>query len=122
MSVTISMKSIIGAGVAAVALAATAGGAQAYGEKNINEIQARENAAIEQGRYNGSLTRREYRDLKAEQNAIREMEARAKADGHVSKREYRAIHEAQVNAARHIREDRTNGQVSWYRRWLYNHR
>lgn len=121
MSTTISnLKTILGAGLVALAVSAT--GALAYGDKQINNLQARENAAIEQGRYSGELTRREYRDLKAEQRAIQDMENRAKADGHISKREYRDIREAQANAARHISQESHDGQKSWYRRWLYNHR
>lgn len=119
MSVQTVIKSIA---VAGLAVFATAGAANAYGDKQINAVQARENAAIEQGRYSGELTRREYRDLKAEQRAIAEMETRAKADGHISKREYREISEAQRNAARHIYQDTHDGQKSWYRRWLYTHR
>jgi uncharacterized membrane protein YebE (DUF533 family) len=121
MSVTTSnLKTILGAGLIGLAVSAT--GALAYGDKKINDIQARESAAIEQGRYSGELTRREYRDLKAEQRAIQDMENRAKADGHISKREYRNIHEAQANAARHIAQETHDSQKSWYRRWLYNHR
>ena len=44
-----------------------------------------------------------------QQSAIREMEARARANGHISKREYRDIREAQGNAARHIYQERTDG-------------
>ncbi len=121
MSVTTSnLKTILGAAIVGLAISAT--GASAYGDKQINGVQAREAAAIEQGRYSGDLTRREYRDLKAEQRAIQDMENRAKADGHISKREYRNIREAQVNAARHISQESHDGQKSWYRRWLYNHR
>ena len=119
MSVPTILKSVVAAGLAIVA---TVGAAHAYGDKQIDSVQARESAAIEQGRYSGQLTRREYRDLKAEQRAIADMEARARADGHISKREYREISEAQRNAARHISQETHDGQKSWYRRWLYNHR
>ena len=120
MTATTSLKTITIAGLLGLAVSAT--GALAYGENQIASVQAREAAAIERGRYSGELTRREYRDLKAEQQAIRDMEARAKADGYVSKREYRLIREAQGNAARHIYQEAHDGQTSWYRRWLYNHR
>jgi len=120
MIATTTLRTVAAAGLLGLAISAT--GAQAYGEKQIDAIEAREAAAIEQGRYSGQLTRREYRDLKAEQQAIRSMEARAKADGYVSKREYREIREAQSNAARHIYQETHDGQKSWYRRWLYNHR
>lgn len=120
MSVTATLKTLIITAAAGLAVSAT--GAAAYGNKQIDNIQAREAAAIEQGRLSGQLTRREYRDLKAEQRAIQDMENRAKADGHVSKREYRNIREAQMNAARHIYQETHDGQKSWVRRWFYAHR
>lgn len=118
----IALKSILTATVLGATLIATASGANAYGQKTIDANLAKEAAAIEQGRYNGELTKREYRDLKAEQESIKAMERRALADGHISKREYKTIHEAQANARQHVREENNDGQKSWYRRWLYNHR
>lgn len=118
----VTLKTALAASVLSLAVAATAGGAQAYGQKKVDEERAAEAARIEQGRYSGELTRREYRDLRAEQRAIKEMESRALADGHISKREYRQISEAQRNASRHIYQETHDGQVSWYRKWLYQHR
>lgn len=118
----IALKSMLTATVLGATLIATAGGANAYGQKTIDANIAQEARAIEQGRYSGELTKREYRDLKAEQDSIKAMERRALADGHISKREYKTIHEAQANARQHIREESHDGQKSWYRRWLYNHR
>jgi uncharacterized membrane protein YebE (DUF533 family) len=118
----VASKTLAAATILGLALVANTGGAQAYGQKKIDQVQAEERARIEQGRYEGSLTRREYRDLQAEQRAIQDMETRAKADGHISKREYRNIREAQQNASRHIYQETHDGQVSWYRKWLYNHR
>jgi uncharacterized membrane protein YebE (DUF533 family) len=105
-------------GSAGVALAA----GDSWRQKQIDETQAREAGQIEAGRYKGDLTRREYRDLLAEQNRIAEMERKAKADGYVSKREFREIREAQVNASQHIKSESTDGQVSFWRKWLYNSR
>ena len=65
MTATTSLKTITIAGLLGLAVSAT--GALAYGENQIASVQAREAAAIERGRYSGELTRREYRDLKAEQ-------------------------------------------------------
>ncbi len=118
----ITSKVLMATAIAGFGLTAATGGAFAYGQKYIDSVQAREAAAIEQGRYSGALTRREYRDLKAEQDSIREMERRAQADGYVSKREYSAISEAQRNAGRHIYQEAHDGQTSWYRRWLYRTR
>lgn len=108
--------------ITAAALALTSSGAFAYGQRTIDANEAVQANRIEQGRLSGQLTKREYRELKAEQARIQAMEARAKADGHVSKSEYNRIHDAQIQAYRDIREDQTNGRVNFLRRWLWNHR
>lgn len=116
------IKSAIAVAVMGAAVTAAASGANAYGRKTLEANAALEEAAIEQGRYTGNLTRREYRDLKAEQDTIKALERRALADGHLSKREFRNIREAQANAKHHIIQETHDNQKSWYRRWLYNHR
>ena len=113
------MKRIV---LTTAALALTATGAFAYGSKNIDANEAAQAARIEQGRLTGQLTKKEYRDLKAEQDRIQAMEARAKADGHISKGEYNRIHNAQVNASQNIRGESSDGQKNILRRWLSNHR
>ena len=113
------MKRII---LTTAALALTATGAFAFGTKTIHANEAVQAQRIEQGRLTGQLTKKEYRDLKAEQDRIQGMEARAKADGHVSKREYNQIHNAQLNAYSHIKQESNDGQVNFLRRWLSNHR
>lgn len=113
------MKRIL---ITGAALAATATGALAYGNRTIDANEAIQAQRIEQGRYSGEINRREYRALTAEQARIHELEARAKADGHVSKREYNRIHDAQIEASRHIRSESTDGQVSLWRKWLYKTR
>jgi hypothetical protein len=77
---------------------------------------------IEQGRYNGQLTRREYRELTAEQARIEADIARAKEDGHISRREYQKIHDEQIAAYRHVKAESTDGQISWWRRWMFLNR
>ncbi len=113
------MKRIL---ITGAALALTASGALAYGTRTIDANEAAQASRIEQGRYKGEINRREYRALTAEQARINDMEARAKADGHVSKREYNQIHNAQINASQHIRSESTDGQVSLWRKWLYKTR
>jgi hypothetical protein len=109
--------------LAAAALAATTLSAAAHeSRKPIDRTLASQNHQIEDARLHGDLTRREYRALKAEQEQIAEMERRALADGHFSKREAREIKTAQKEAAQHIREESSDRQVSWYRRWLYLNR
>jgi uncharacterized membrane protein YebE (DUF533 family) len=101
---------------------ATAASADHDRVKSIDTDQWKQNRQIEDGRYNGSLTRREYRELLAEQERIKRMEAAALADGHISRREYRDIREAQAEAGRHIQAEESDGQISFWRRWLYRSR
>ena len=90
--------------------------------KPIDQTRTAQERQIEEGRYRGDLTRREYRALTAEQDRIAEMERRALVDGHLSRREARDIKTAQKVAAQHIKDERNDAQVSWYRRWLYQNR
>jgi DNA-binding transcriptional regulator YiaG len=103
------------------ALAATAP-AHAFGQQTIDANQDVQAERIEEARQNGELTRREYRALKVEQARIAEMERKAKADGHVSVREFNKIHDAQISAYRHVKQESTDGDVSFWRRWLSHNR
>jgi hypothetical protein len=103
------------------ALAATAP-VHAFGQQTIDANQDVLAERIEEARANGALTRREYRALKVEQARIAEMERKAKADGHVSVREFNKIHDAQIGAYRHVKQESTDGEVSFWRRWLYRNR
>jgi CRISPR/Cas system-associated endoribonuclease Cas2 len=109
--------------LATAALVATTLSAAAHeSTQPIDANRAVQERQIQNGRYSGDLTRREYRALEAEQARIFEMERRALADGHFSKREAREIKTAQKEAAQHIKDERNDNQVSWYRRWLYQNR
>jgi uncharacterized membrane protein YebE (DUF533 family) len=112
-------KSII---IAAAGLLLASGAAFAGREDTIDANDAVLRQRIEQGRYNGQLTRREYRDLNTEQAKIEADIARAKADGYISKREYKKIHDEQIAAYGHVKADTHNPQVSWWRRFLYLNR
>ena len=90
-------------------------------QQTIDANQAVEAQRIAAARLRGDLTRSEYRALQAEQARIADIERKAQADGHVSKREYNKIHDAQIGAYRHIKSESNDGQVSWFRRWLYRH-
>jgi len=104
------------------ALLATTGVALAHDTSVIDSVQARQRHQIAYGRHVGELTRREYRQLMAEQAHIAAMERRAKADGIVTGYEYRAIRRAQRAAARNIYAETHDGQVSFWRRWVHRHR
>jgi hypothetical protein len=127
MSARISTaQHIILSGTVAMAASLVATVAFAEGDnwrrKLIDAEQQKEQAAIEQGRYNGGLTRREYRGLLAEQERIADLERKAKEDGYVSKREFRDIRQAQSEANQRIAQEANDGQVSLWRRWLYRSR
>jgi uncharacterized membrane protein YebE (DUF533 family) len=105
-----------------LALVASTGLASAHSTKGIDRTQDRQFEAITEARLKGELTKREYNQLLDEQNRISAMERAAKADGKVTGREIRAIREAQSEARQHIISEANDGQKSWFRRWLYNHR
>jgi hypothetical protein len=108
--------------IAAATIVAGSAAALAHDTRPIDRTQDRQAERIEQGRYSGELTRREYVRLKAEQARIAELERRAKADGIVTGSEYRAIREAQREASRHIYDETHDNQRSFWRRWLYVNR
>jgi hypothetical protein len=114
--------------IAAAALLATTGIANARDYSRYDEIdqrQANQQQRIEQGRRDGSLTREEYRRLMAEQERIADMERRAKGDGRVDRHEAARIRQAQDEASRHIYQERHDSETSnqrfgwrfWWRRW-----
>lgn len=105
----------------ALALAAMTANAAAY-DGTANRIDRREAVQehrIQQGLRSGELTRREYRQLEAEQARIREMERYARRDGHIDRREAAALERAQDAASRHIAHERHDGERRgpWFRRW-----
>jgi len=108
--------------VAVTALMLLSGAALAGREDTIEANRDVLNQRIEQGRYNGQLTRREYRDLKSEEARIDADIKRALADGRLSRAEYQRLHDEQLAALKHVKEDSTNHKVSFWRRWLYQHR
>ena len=110
------------AALTTLALLATSGAAIAHDSFVIDRTQAQQQRRIEHGRLTGQLTRREYKHLLAEQRDIAAMERRAEADGYLSEREYRAIRAAQNAAARHIYGEMHDGQISLWRRWQYRYR
>jgi hypothetical protein len=105
--------------VAATGLMLASGAALAGREDTIEANREVLRQRIEQGRYNGQLTRREYRDLNAEQAKIEADIARAKQDGRTSRKEYEKIHDEQIDAYRHVKAESTDRQVSFWRRWLF---
>ena len=99
--------------IAASVLAAMTTGA--FADK-IDQREANQSARIEQGRRSGELTRHEVSILKAEQSRIESMEARARADGVVTRREAKAIEQAQDAASRHIYRESHDSERAGSRR------
>lgn len=110
------MKTIFTA-IALSTIAATT--ASAGGLDTLKANSDIQNKRIEQGRVTGDLTRREYRDLKAEQARIDQDISNATRDGRLSKREYKQIHREQTVAYRDIASETSDKQKSWLRRWLF---
>jgi hypothetical protein len=113
--------------LATVALIATtgaslAGDATYHRKETIDAVQGAQIRKIEDARYSGELTRREYRQLLAEQARVQELERRALEDGRISRQEYNVIRGAQKSADSHIKSEAHDGQISFWRRWLYRTR
>jgi hypothetical protein len=102
--------------VALPLLTAMSFGALAHDTAPIDRAQAWQMQQIQEGRRNGSLTRREYEALMAEQARIADMERRAQVGG-VTGREYRELRQAQKEAAANIAAEATDRQVNIWRRW-----
>ena len=82
---------------ATLATAGTASADEASRRARLLEIDRQQARETEQGRYNGELTRREYRELNAEAARINELERRAASDGYISRREFKEIREASMD-------------------------
>lgn len=112
------MKTLTLASLALLAMTAAAS-AHDSAQDRIDRREAMQENRIRQGVRSGEITRREARQLEAEQERIHEMERRATRDGHIDRREAAAIERAQDNASRHIRQERHDAERrgNWNRRW-----
>ena len=102
-----ALKTLIAAAATVVSIAASAQPFARIDTSAIDARQARQEQRIQAGVARGDLTRREARALEQRQREIARAEARAKADGHVSRREMRELvamldrADAQIRALRH---------------------
>ena len=107
--------------VAALALIATSAAASAYDSRDarVDRREAIQERRIQEGVRSGDITRREYRQLEAEQSRIRALERNAKQDGHIDRREAAALDRAQDAARRHISAEKHDGERRgyWGKRW-----
>lgn len=92
-------------------------GATAASADQVDRRQNMQERRIEQGFRNGNITRSERAALEAEQARIRAMEARARADGHIDRREAAFINRAQNEASRHINQESNDRNRRWWHRW-----
>lgn len=87
--------------------------APAFAQTNtagIDKREANQERRIEQGVRSGALTQQEAAKLEAGQAKVRAMEATAKADGSVTKRERHRIHQQQDRQSRRIHKLKHNPQ------------
>ena len=103
-------------GIALFATFAAVSGARAASpsdraERRIDNRQDRQEQRIEQGVASGALTPRETRRLGREQAGIVRAEARAEADGTVTRREAAALEHRQDRASRDIYRQKHDPQT-----------
>lgn len=79
--------------------------------QEIDARQDRQMERIEAGRWNGMLTRAEYRRLMREQREIRAMERHFEGDGLIDRREFRRLERALDIASRNIRVEKHDHQA-----------
>ena len=97
---------LVVAGMALVASSAFAQGTAHEDDRNANQ-----EARIQQGEADGTITPREGAKLQAQQHKIRRAEAHASADGNVSPRERARIQKMQNHASRSIERKEDNSHT-----------
>ena len=95
--------------IAGMALAA--GSAFAQGTAHEDDRNANQEARIQQGEANGTITPREGAKLQAQQHKIRRAERHAAADGYTSPAERARIQKMQNHASRSIERKEDNGHT-----------
>jgi uncharacterized membrane protein YebE (DUF533 family) len=93
-------------------LALAAGGALAQGTYHEDERNANQEARIQQGEADGTITPREGAQLQRQQHQIRRAERHAAANGDVSPAERARIQRMQNHASRSIERKEDNAHVS----------
>jgi hypothetical protein len=107
-----TFKFVLAAVAAAASMAASAQHFAPAATPEIDARQAQQEARIERGVARGEITRREARTLMQGQREIARAEARAKADGRVTRIELRQLTamldqaDSQIRLARHERNGR----------------
>jgi hypothetical protein len=106
------LKSALAVAATVASIAASAQPFARFDTQEIDARQVRQEQRIQQGVARGELTRREARTLQQGQREIARAEARAKADGRITRSEFRHLTalldqaDAQIRQMRHDREGR----------------
>ncbi len=108
-------RTMVGIGLASVAMMALPAPASAQPWQSINDRQERLDHRIDMGVRNGSLTRFEANRLRNEFNRIAFLENRYRRDGGLSWSERRDLDRRFDNLSRQIRFERHDGQDRWDR-------
>lgn len=106
--------------VALIAAGATAASAYGTSTREVDSRQAQQEQRIRDGVRDGSLSRRETRELVNEQRHIQHLESKVKADGVVTRGEAAELRRAQDNASKHIYQERHDSDTRnrfGFRRW-----
>ncbi len=104
------------AALSAVTLAASAQTYQQDRSLSINERQARQEQRIQRGVARGDITQREARELWRQQREIDRVEARARADGRINRREMSELMamlddaDQRIRTQRHDQQNRRDGR------------
>ncbi len=101
---------ILAATVTALAFALPA--AAQVNTPRVDQREANQERRIEQGVRSGELTPREAARLERGQRKVERLEAQAKADGVVTRRERQALHHVQDNQGRRIFRQKHDAQTS----------
>lgn len=97
-------------GCAAAGAYAQSTPAGAASTPGVDARQQRQQQRIDQGKASGELTRREAHRMERQQQRIDAAEAKAKADGTVTKGERARLHHLQDKTSRHIRHQKHDRQ------------
>ncbi|BDS14080.1 hypothetical protein [Aureispira anguillae] len=79
-------------------------------KKEVTKKQVNQNARIHQGVRSGELTKRETKQLKAQQRDINQTKRAAKADGKVTAKERATIKHKQTKASANIARKKNNNK------------
>lgn len=101
---------IIAAVIAAIPVLSHAQARDPAATPGVDKRQEVQQKRIDQGVQSGELNKREAARLERHQAGIDKMEAKAKADGTVSKKERAAIHHAQNNESQRIHRQKHDQQ------------